>query len=132
MNLFSTKIETGVHILKLNDAINMPQHNLQLLTSSVVYAQKRVISPTELMSVPRRQEGEAGTNYRGPAFRKGARLSSICFCVCRYCHYLWTVQINPFRQVQATHQLTVFLFSVNIFFPVSPCQGARTTLSGPD
>jgi len=83
MNLFSTKIEAGGHILKLNDAINMPQHNLHLLTSSVVHAQKRVISPTELMTVPRRREGEAGTNYRRPAFRKGAQLSSICFCVCR-------------------------------------------------
>jgi hypothetical protein len=83
MNLFSTKIETGGHILTRNDAINMPQHNLDLLADSVVNAQERVISPAELMSVLRRREGAAGTNYRGLAFRKGARLSSICFCVCR-------------------------------------------------
>jgi hypothetical protein len=40
MNLISTKIETGGHILKPNDAINIPQHNLHLLTDSVVNAQK--------------------------------------------------------------------------------------------
>jgi len=72
MNLFTTEIETGGHILKLNDAINRPQHNLNLLTDSMVNAQKRVISPSELMTVPRRREGEASTNYRGPAFWKGA------------------------------------------------------------
>jgi hypothetical protein len=83
MNLFSKKIEKGGHILKLNDAINMPQHNLDLLTDNVVNAQKRVISPTELMTVPRRRDGGAGTNYHGPVFWKGARLNSICFCVCQ-------------------------------------------------
>ena len=87
MNLFSTKIETEGHILKLNDAINMPQHNLDLLTVGVVNAQKRVISPTELTTVPRSRErvgwGGAGTNFRGPAVRKGARLSSICFAFYR-------------------------------------------------
>jgi len=58
MNLFSTEIETGGHILKLNDAINRLQHNHHLLTDSVVNAQKRVISPTELMTVLRRREGQ--------------------------------------------------------------------------
>jgi len=71
MNLYSTEIETGGHILKPNDAINMPQHNLHLLTDSVINAQKRAISPTELMTVSRRREGGDGTNYRGPAFRRG-------------------------------------------------------------
>jgi hypothetical protein len=60
--------------LKLNDAMNILQHNLDLLTESVsvVNAQKDVSSPTELMAEPTRQ-GKAGANYRGPAVQKGPR-----------------------------------------------------------
>jgi len=115
MNLFSTEIETGGHILKLNDAINRPQHNLHLLTDSVVNAQKRVIFPTEVMTVPRRWEGGAGTNYRGLAFCKGARLSSICFVFVGSVIICWLYKLTLSDQAQATLQLTIFLFSVNIF-----------------
>jgi len=37
-----------------------------------------------------------GTNYRGQAARKEARLCCICFCLSLYYHHLSTVQINPF------------------------------------
>ena len=54
MNLFSAKIETKGHILRVNNAMNTLQCNLHLLIESFVNAQKwvllpQVISPVRLM-----------------------------------------------------------------------------------
>jgi len=45
MNLFSMKIEVEGHILRVNNAINVLQRNLDLLIDSVINAQKGVLQP---------------------------------------------------------------------------------------
>jgi hypothetical protein len=131
MNLFSTKTETGGHILKLNDSINMPQHNLHLLTESVVNAQKRVISPTDLMTVP---ETGGGSRYKLPrtgVLEGGPTKFHMLFLfvgsviICR----LYKLTLSD--QAQTTLQLTVFLCSVNIFFPVCLCRGGPNHFQRP-
>ena len=54
INLFSAKIEIERHILRVNNATNTLQRNLDLLIESVINAQKwvlqpQVISPVTLM-----------------------------------------------------------------------------------
>ena len=45
MNLFSMKIEVEGHLLRVNNAINVLERNLDLLIDSVMNAQKGVLQP---------------------------------------------------------------------------------------
>jgi hypothetical protein len=51
MNLFSAKIEIEGHILRVNNAINTLQRNLDLLMDSVINAQKGVLQPQVISPV---------------------------------------------------------------------------------
>jgi hypothetical protein len=51
MKLFSDKIETGGHILRVNNAINTLQRYLDLLIDSVINAQEGVLQPQAISPV---------------------------------------------------------------------------------
>jgi hypothetical protein len=61
--------------------------------------------------------GEAGTNCRGPAVRKGGPAMLHNFCLSRLYRYLSIVQINSVRQrpIYSATEIQSFLFSVKIF-----------------
>jgi hypothetical protein len=122
-------------------SISYPENNIHVFLlqckAQVSVYEEPVPGTSRIRNRQCRREGEkSGTNYRGSAVRKGARLCCVDFCLSRHYQYLSiVVQINPFRP-NSSHTTTesqssqfsakIFSWSADVGGPKKFFTGART------